>query len=238
MAIFNSDRQKRIIGDRIIAKQQAFNQINPGVKDVFSYFEKTHVVLQEALEERQREETEDSMARQKREEAVDRAMNVYSWAYNQVQALLQPSWNEVTDPTEVDSVRERLFPLGNPTAVSASTQLTIDGLTHFLNAVEREDAVRYPANFISDAKKVLDSVSKTVDEVSREMEETRNLTKAAIDMRNDWENAYLSLKEITSCYLRLNNEHHRMGALFGVLPSASKGAAEGEDAAVTDPVTE
>ena len=65
-----------------------------------------------------------------------------------------------------------------------------------------------------------------MDEVSRDSEETRNLTQHVLDARNAWENAYSALKEVSSGYLRLKGEHHRMGALFGALPSAARGGTE------------
>ena len=70
MAIYRTDRDRRILGDRVVARKAVFEEVHPAVGEVHGVFSETHGKMAEALEERQREENEGTMAREGREQAA------------------------------------------------------------------------------------------------------------------------------------------------------------------------
>jgi hypothetical protein len=89
MAVYKTDRQRRILGDRLVARGRELAAIHAAVAEVHRGFTDVHGAFKTALEERQREDGEGAVAREKRDEAVAGCARLYSWAYHQVDA--QPS---------------------------------------------------------------------------------------------------------------------------------------------------
>ena len=229
MAIYRTDRDRRILGDRVVANQDAFNGIHSAVGEVHGLFCEAHVVLAGALEERRREETEDGLARNERERAVEEVGKMYGWAYHQVEGLLQPSWDAVDASEDATSVRARLFPLGPPTAASVSTQLILDGMTHFLAATEREKAVAYPEAFIQSAGEALAALGEATAKVTVEIGETSAMIDTVTAARERWDICYESLRDMTAGFLRLSGEEDRVTVLFRDLPSSGASKTDAEN---------
>ena len=220
MAIYRTDRNRRILGDRVVARKDDFAGIHPAAAEVHGVFTEAHQGLQKIVEDRRREDTEDAMARDNREKAEDRTVQLYSWAYHQVDALLQPNWESVDSPADASDVKERLFPLGNPTEASVSTQIVVDGFSHFLEAVKRENAVAYPPKFIQGA---LNALVESIAAVTRESSETDEQAKKVASARERWDNCYNALRDVTSCFLRLEGSYDRLPGFFRDLPSSGSG---------------
>jgi len=203
-------------------------------------FADVHGAFQHALEERQREDGEGAIARERREEAVATCARLYSWAYHQVDALLRPTWDAADPSADPAAVRERLFPLGNPTAAAVSLQVTLDGMTHFLAAARREKAVAYPAQFLAAAGAARDALETAVAGVTREDDESRGAAKAVAEARERWDTCFNALRDVTSGFLRLQGRLDRLDVLFSELPASGANAA-GEasgDAAIPAPGAE
>ena len=231
MAIYRTDRNRRILGDRVVARKKDFFGIHPATGEVHGVFTEAHNILQKFVEDRRREDTEDSLARENREKSKDRAVQLYSWAYHQVEALLQPNWDSVDSPADAGDVKERLFPLGNPTEASVSTQIVVDGFRHFLEAAKRENAVAYPPKFIQDSQGALNELVDSIAGVTRESSETDEQAKKVALARERWDNCYNALRDVTSCFLRLEGSYDRLPGFFRELPSAGSGQQQDK----TDP---
>jgi hypothetical protein len=228
MAIYRTDRDRRILGDRAIARQAEFSEIHPAVAEVHQRFTEVHAALGAAFEARQKEQNEDAAAREERTGAEVKVAKMYSWAYQQVERLLQPSW-EIEDATEdAKDVRDRLFPLGPPNVVSTSTQMVIDGMNHFLAALGREKAITYVSEFSQAAKDALGHLRDAVANVNVEQGETSRAVDAVEAARAAWDTHYTALREVTSAFLRLNNDHHLLTNLFRALPKTGGSSSSDE----------
>ena len=106
MAVFRTDRERRILGDRLVARRAEFVAIDEAVGRVLDRFAEAHRELLAALERRRREEGEDSRARRRRDEAAAAAWKHYRWAYHRVDALLAPSWDDAPEPWDVSQIRD------------------------------------------------------------------------------------------------------------------------------------
>lgn len=236
MAIYRTDRDRRIIGDRIVAKKDAFAAIHDAVTEIWQLFLIIHTKLQEALENRQREQTEDGKARLARDHAHEFGLAAYRWAYAKLDGLLMPGWDEPPQDEEISATRERLFPLGAPHEIGPSPQKVFDGLSHLLTALEREDAVSYPEDFLKEAAARRARLEATIGDVSREEMETRTWARQHMELREKWDIHFRSLHEVTSAFLRLADKAEELGPLFRTLPGSSGGKKDETDTA--EPVSE
>jgi cell division septum initiation protein DivIVA len=234
MAIYRTDRDRRILGDRVVARQEDFSAIHSAVAEVHGRFVEAHTALGAAFEARQKEQNESAEAREVRHGAEATVAKMYSWAYKQVDQLLQPSWDTADASEDAADVRERLFPLGPPAVVTKSTQMIIDGMNHFIAAAERERAVAYVAEFSQAAQDALSHLREAVAKVTVEQTETAQAVDAVEKARADWDRHYVALREVTSAFLRLSNEHHRLTTLFRGLTRGG-GASEDSEAAPETP---
>jgi len=226
MAVYKTDRQRRIVGDRIAARQGELAAIHPAVGEMHATFRGAHGAFASALEERRREEGEGGLAREKRDAAAARCAELYAWSYHQVDALLRPTWDAAGSAADPDAVRGRLFPLGNPTAVSLSAQLALDGVTHFLAAAARETAVTYPTPFLQAARTAKDALASAAAAVTREDDQGGSAAKAVAEARDRWDTCYVALRDVASGFLRLQGKHDRLDVLFRELDTAGTSAEE------------
>ena len=213
MAIYITDRQKRIQGDRIVHKKAAFDSVGPEITIFHGKFCVVHKLFAVALEIRRKEEVEDIGVRKKRDKLVSTAIRQYKWAWKFPSTNLLRGWEAQVDQDLVDSVRKRLFPFGKPKNIH-STQLVNDGLNHFIVACERETDLIYPAEFIKDAKNTSEQLSATISLVVKESNETTGAIVKHKEARVQWEVYYKSLKEATSAYLRIQGRHTELSTLF------------------------
>ena len=229
MAIYRTDRDRRIIGDRVVAKEESFAGVNKAVEEVWRLFVEVHAELQQALESRQREKSEDAVARQRRAVALERAFAMYRWAYAQLAVLAQPDWDDPPADDLVAELRERLFPLGAPHQLGDSAQMVLDGMTHLLSAAGREEWVSYPQRFMEEAASRRAELSASIGDVSREELETRNWAATHATLRKEWDKHYRSLRDVTGGFLWLADRSEEMASLFRGITRPSGRRGERDD---------
>ena len=222
--IYRTDRDRRMVGDTILARREQFEAIHPAVSEVFFTFAGHHNTLAQRLDELRREVGEDQQARSFRDGIQAQASALYAWSYNQLDALLTPSWEDPAERVSVDDVRDRLFPLGSPSKLTSSQKL-FDGLTHLKHALTRE-AVGFSPRFIKALAEKTPALGEAIGKVIKDTTETAEQRALVIEARQKWDEAYTSLKEVASAFLRLQGRREEMGALFKVNLSPSKGQAE------------
>ena len=57
MAIYRTDRNRRILGDRVVARKDDFFEIHKAVGEVHGVFTEAHHIMQMIVEDRRREKT-------------------------------------------------------------------------------------------------------------------------------------------------------------------------------------
>lgn len=218
MAIHRTDRDRRIVGDRILARKGAFAAVHDVVAMIHDKFSEAHQELATAIETRIKEESEDQVARREREEAAVEAQRLYSWAFHQIDAMLAPSWDDFSDDVESALLKETLFPVGNPSTVAESTQLTVDGLQTFLSQVDAQQAVTYPTAFLERCQSTLSQLRAAIDNVTTEMGESARESDRVLSARTTWDRTFASLRDVTNGLLRLDGREGDLAGLFRSVP--------------------
>lgn len=227
MAVWESDRERRMLGDRVVTLRDEFAAIGAPVATMHDIFCGHHAALVSLLDRRALEEDEDEQARLRRDAAAMRAKLLYGWAYVQVPALAWPRWDAPVDDEVVAALMDRLFPLGPPSAVSRSTQLTLDGLTHLQAGMAREALVSFDEGFSAEVARVRDGLAAAVAEVTVEAKETRDAAEGHAKARQKWDDAYRLLKDTTFGLLKLAGRDQELTRLFTPLPdTAAAGPAQ------------
>lgn len=231
MATFRSDRERRMTGDRILSRKDAFTAIHPAVAEVHGVFARAHQDLQTAISARTKETKDAEDARETRDAAYKRVAGQLTWAYAEVERKLTPSWDALPDADLVDKARANLFPLGPPAVFGSTNQLTHDAMVTYLDRVNRvPPAERPPPAFMQAAQAALTEASKAAAAVNTEADEASTATRQHTGARARWDNVHVALKEVTSGFLRLAGKVDLFSTLFQDLPV---NAAAGEYS--TDP---
>jgi hypothetical protein len=221
MAIYRTDRERRILGDRIIARKDTFAAIHDVVGMVHGKLKEAHTALGAAIDARQKEESDDQRARRERDDAAVEVQRLYAWAYNQIDALLSPSWDDPSEEVEAGLLRETMFPLGVPSTVADSVQLTVDAMQSFLAQVAAQQSVSYPAPFLERCHSALAQLRSGIDNVTTEMGESAKESERVIEARANWDRAFTSLRDVTNGLLRLEGREAELAGFFRTLPRAS-----------------
>ncbi|MCB9729782.1 MAG: hypothetical protein H6746_15035 [Deltaproteobacteria bacterium] len=226
MAVSRTDRDRRILGDRVVARAEEFRAIDTAVGRVLDGFIAQHVALEQRTAARLKEEGDDQKARRARDEAAGDAVRLYTWAYYQAPAMLGASWSDVVDDRDIDLVRQRLFPLGPPNAITVSHQRTLDGLIHLGEALG-QGGLAFPDAFKGDVAATRDRLSAAIDRVTTDAAETNAATGAQLETRERWDVHWQALRDVTAAFLRLAGELSRHAGLFRPLARAGGGSAAG-----------
>ena len=230
--IYRTDRDRRMAGDTVLIRREHFAAVHPTVIEVLDIFAERHAELDTILDGLRKEAGEDQQARSFREQIQAQAISLYEWGYGQLDALLTPSWEDPAERVSVDEVRDRLFPLGSPGKVTTSSQKLFDGLEHLKKALAREPVV-FPQRFIKALAEKTPALGDAIAKVVKENTETNKQQVLVNQARQRWDDAYTSLKEVTSAFLRLDGRREEMGSLFKVNltpPEKQSAADEEEDA--------
>lgn len=233
MAIFSTDRERRMMGDRLVALRDAFVQIDPALVTVYELFCREHGAFSRLQDLRRQEIGEDAAARRARQEESDLGALLYGWLYLRVPLLLRPTWDTVVDPELEAEVMERLFPLGPPSLVARSIQLVLDGLTHLQDALPREPTLTVEPTLLQVVSERRDLLAARTACVTVEQKETRDATEEHAEARKRWDASYRMLREATLGYLRLQNRDEELARLFTVLPTAAAAGPHGAPATTT-----
>jgi hypothetical protein len=235
MAVTRTDRDRRILGDRVVARADEFRGIDEAVGRVFDRFVGKHGELSERTAARLREEGEDEKARRVRDETAVDGLRQYSWAYHELASLLGDSWTSGVDEAKLALTRARLFPLGSPTEVGMSHQRTLDGLIHLVDGMASEPGVVFPEAFRSDAGRTRDALLAAIGQVTADGAETESVTSTQLQARVEWDQHWQALRDVSAGFLRLAGELARHPGLFRPLTRAGRGAgtATGAEEAVT-----
>lgn len=226
MAVTRTDRDRRILGDRVVAREAEFRAISGAVGEVYELFIAEHQGMSERTAERLKEESEDDLARRKRDEAASDGVRQYSWAFHRVPALLGESWVDGVDEAALTAARDRIFPLGAPTAVVVSHQRTLDGLIHLVEGMGDDSPVKFPAEFKATVIKTRDALRAAIGGVTQDSAETETATAAQLKARARWDLHWLALREVTAGYLRLAGQTSRHAGLFRSLARKTGGAGQ------------
>jgi len=221
VAIFRTDRDRRILGDRVAARPAEFAGIHASVVPAHGQFCSTHTQMVSLEDARTKETTDAQQARVLRDETTQRVLKKYAWAYSKLSDLLSPSWDAPVEPELAAEIQGRLFPLGPPTAVQVSTQLTLDAANRFLKQLPREPGLTYPPPFIAELTAEAAELASRIGAVTREADEAQHATDAHQTHRAKWDNDYLGLREVTSGYLRLTGRSGDHAHLFRKLPGVA-----------------
>lgn len=220
MAIYRTDRDRRILGDRIVARIAEFNAVHSAVAEIASQFANTHADLASSIDARIRETGEDEKERQQRDEAWATGQKLYTWAYNQLPSQIMPSWDAEIVSETLEITRKAIFPLGSPSEVFISEQKTLDGLEHFVLGVARESGLNYPQPFLNAATQAKENLQKGIDAVTRDMAETASAVTKVLEFRSRWDELYRALQEVTSAFLRVQQQDRALLKVFRALPSS------------------
>ena len=227
MAVTRTDRDRRILGDRVLAREAEFKAIHPVMAEVVDAFAAQHRELGAATEERLREEGEDAKARRERDEAAVLAQRQYSWAYHQVPQMVGGSWKDEADAQGAALIRERVFPLGAPNTIVVSSQRTLDALIHLAEGMGGE-GLSYPDSFKVDVTATRDRLARAIADVTADVAETDTVTTRQLQARDAWDIHWQSLRDISAGFLRLQGQLARHPGLFHSLPRRAGGRAPGE----------
>ena len=212
MGTYLTDRDRRIIGERIVEMEDAFRSVHDGVSEVWQHFANTHTILLKALTSRQLAQTYDPATTRVSPNAPGRAFAMYRWAYVHLPALAQPGWDDPPADRQVEVMRERLFPLGAPQRVGGRDRKVLEGLTHLLSALA-EGGMQFPQEFIEEATSRCDDLAMWIETASREETESRSWEEF-LELRKKWDKLYRSLRDVTAGYLWLADRSEEMSTLF------------------------
>lgn len=212
MATYRTDRDRRMIGERILASEAAFMEIHDGVAEVWRRFADTHGKLMEALTVRQLAQPHDPDSTEVSPNAPERAFAMYRWAFVHLPGLAQPGWDDPPADREVEVVRERLFPLGAPQRIGGKDKMVLDGLTHLLSAVA-DSGVQFSQEFIEEAEARCGDLAVWIESACREERES-NRWEEFLALRKRWDKLYRSLRDVTAGYLWLADRSEEMSILF------------------------
>ncbi len=234
MGIYETDRERRIVGDNVVAKRETFHEISAAVGEACDYFARKHDGLQVAVEERLRADGDDDVARRARDSTWARALQAYANAYGRLELALSPDWLNTPAPESVVAVRQRLFPLGPPSTVAGSVQLTLDAITHLVAAIGHETGLHFPEAFVASFVEFRGQLGTALAATSTAREAASRAAQRVFAAREQWDTAYQAFKDITIGYLRLSGQKERLRGLFVELPSTSRspGPAEPNPASV------
>ncbi len=223
MAVTRTDRDRRILGDRVQARAAEFGGIDEAVGRAHGLFAAQHRALTEAIGIRLREESEDDRARRQRDEAAADAARQYAWAYHQLPGLLGGTWTADADEADLQLERQRLFPLGAPNEIADTHQRTLDGVIHLAAALAHDEFSLYPEAFRDILAQTRDRLAQGIDAVTTDSAETQEATQAHLKAREDWDRHWQALREITAGFLRLQDRLDHHAPLFR--PLARRGGA-------------
>ena len=214
MAVFRSDRDRQILGERVLGQAEEIKWIHSAVQDVLETFGWALKDLAKAGRERARKESDASRARRRREEALSRAFRLYSWGYGQIERLLQPTWEDVIEPLEILAARERLFPMGRPDVVAGSASTMAEAVGRLSAALEREVVLDYPAEYADEVARAHAEAVAALDAAARAGTEVDELTERHEAAQMHWEGAYAALWAVARGFLALDGEVDNLGTLF------------------------
>lgn len=228
MAVTRTDRDRRILGDRVVARAPEFGAIDEAVGRAFALFAAQHDALTAAIALRLREESDDEKARRLRDEAAADAVRQYAWAWHQLPSLLGGSWTADADEADLGLERQRLFPLGAPNEVADTHQRTLDGVIHLATALAHAQDPLYPEAFRTALAETRDRLARAIDAVTTDGAETKVATDAHLSAREAWDRHWQALREITAGFLRLQDQLDRHAPLFRPLARRGGQSAVGQ----------
>ncbi|MBI5497385.1 MAG: hypothetical protein HY904_20390 [Deltaproteobacteria bacterium] len=236
MATFRSDRERRMLGDRVVSRKDAFVAVHPAVAEVHAGFADAHGKLQAAIATRDKETGDAQKARDARDDEVAKSNAQYAWAYNELHRIMAPSWDAKVDEDLYAKTVARLFPLGPPATVGATSQLVLDGMKTFVDRVAHEQGVQYPPAFLQAARAGVAAVTAHIAKVNKEADEASAATDAHQAARDKWDTHHQALLEITTGFLRLKDDLGQLNVLFQDIPvSAAAGIGGSQDAPAAAP---
>jgi hypothetical protein len=232
MTHYRTDRDRKIQGNRVVARQEMFIELGDAVAEMHGRFAAVNSKLLELLGV---DPTETAEEETQADEAENRVVKLYNWAYHQLAAVLAPNWEAFVSDERVTAVREHLFPMGSPSMLRASSQLVLDGVNHLMSALKRESVVKYPETFVQELAIARESLVLTLAALQRE--EEREVSPEHAELRGRWDDHYLALRDVTTAFLRLDSRLAELDAYFAPEPfevPAEIAAAEVADQAATD----
>jgi len=220
MAVFRSDRGRRMAGDRIVSRIPAFKAVHSAVGEAAERFAVTHNELGKRIDERIAEQSDDALARETRDQLTERAIQVYAWGYTRLDGLLQGSWEQPYQPDRADRLRGELFPLGNPSGLANGSQLAVDAMRHLHLGLQRNPDLGYSEAFGAEVAQLYGKLEVTLKQVGIETDETKAATEQVTAARQVWDQHRMALEEITTGFLRFEG---RVGEIDSLMYSVRKG---------------
>lgn len=218
MATFRTDRDRRILGDRVVARKAQFCAMHAAAAEGHAIFVETHATLEKADNARSKETNEAQQARDTRSSEAADSLRLYAWAYNKLPDLLSPTWNAPVDPEVLEKTHKRLFPFGAPSTIKDQPQVILDALSTFLTQTALKPAIPYQAPFLAEAADKRDKLRAALAAVTTEGDEADAAVSTHKTARDTWDEKYLGLSELTSGLLRLQGKHDQHAHLFRPLP--------------------
>ena len=214
MAIFRTDKERKVHGERVVGRKGLFAELDEAVARLHSLFSDAHRGLVELIDSADKG-TEENEAEKKTEQAVNDVTRLYRWAYNQLTALVTPDWNAYVSDEQIAAARERLFPIGNPNVMTVSQQLVLESVSHLITALKQEKVAQYPQTFFEELTRARETLVATLAAISKEPREPREIGEAHRQARALWDNRYTALHEVTQGFLRLASRFEQLDRFFG-----------------------
>lgn len=214
MTHYRTDRDRKIQGNRVAGRREMFVELGQAVTEMHGRFIEVHDKLLGLLgvEADEIPKAEEAQA----DEAENRLVKLYNWAYHQLAAVLAPNWEAFVSDERVTAVREHLFPMGSPSMLRASSQLVLDGVNHLMAALKRESVVKYPETFVQELAIARESLVLAM--AALQQQEEREVSPEHAETRGRWDDHFLALREVTTAFLRLDNRLVELDAYFAPEP--------------------
>lgn len=212
MAIYRTDRERNLLGDRVSSRHTRFTQLAVAVGELHGRFCQTHAAFVDRLTSTA--VADEPSATEEKEAAEHRALRLYRWAYHQLASLIVPDWDEVVSEELIAEARERLFPMGGPTVIGFSSQIAVDMLSHLMMALKQEKVVSYPQTFFNELGKTRENLMVAIAAFNAEQREGE-VSVEHQQARKSWDRHFLALHDIVRAYLRLEDKLGELDGYFG-----------------------
>ncbi len=229
MAQYKQDHSRRIDGDIIITRKEAFFDLGDAVKCHWSVFTAHHHSLVNATQVRGRALVALEQAREVRDALGEQLKVDYQWGFHNT---LWPDFADRNSPDlPSDKVRAALFPGGNPTRAGRSRQWLIDAVDAVVDTIESGVAADRPPSCLPKEwcvkmRTTLDAYRRSIDAVRIAYDAYNALAVDVGIARSTWDRSHRLLTELTRFSLAETSEIHRLPTL--IPPAVSPAAATEE----------